>query len=178
MTSASDFELVGLAAGGDENAFTCLLERHYDLIFKVAFKWCGDRTEAEDIAQDVCVKLVRSIESFDYRSKFETWLYRVTINTAKDRHKARRGYASEAKGDFETAGLNFQPVTEPERHVALTRALDGLNALPARLRDAVMLVYVEDLSHKEAAQVLGCAETTISWRIFMARRKLKALWSV
>ena len=178
MISASDFELVGLAAGGDENAFTCLLERHYDLIYKVAFKMCGNRTDAEDIAQDVCVKLARSIESFDYRSKFETWLYRVTINSAKDRHKAGKRYASEAHGDFENAAWSSWPAAEPERHVALMRALDGLDALPDKLRDAVMLVYVEDLSHKEAAQVLGCAETTISWRIFMARKKLKALWSV
>jgi RNA polymerase sigma-70 factor (ECF subfamily) len=178
MTSASDFELAGLAAGGDENAFTCLLERHYDLIFKVAFKWCGDRDEAGDIAQDVCVKLVRSIGSFDGRSKFKTWLYRITINTAKDRHKAGRRYVPEAQAEFAAEASNSQAVTEPERHVALTRALDGLNALPAKLRDAVMLVYVEDLSHKEAAQVLGCAETTISWRIFKARRKLKAIWSV
>lgn len=178
MTNASDLELAGLAAGGDENAFTRLLERHYDLIFRVAFKWCGDRHEAEDIVQDVCVKLVRGIGSFDGRSKFETWLYRITINTAKDRHKARRRYAPEAQGDFETAASNAQAISEPERQAALTRALDGLNALPAKLRDTVMLVYVEDLSHKEAAQVLGCAETTISWRIFKARRKLKAIWSV
>ena len=178
MTSASDFELVELAAAGDENAFARLLERHYELIFKVAFRWCGDRSEAEDIAQDVCVKLVRSIESFDYRSRFETWLYRVTINTAKDRYKAGKRFAPEAREEFDTAALDSPSATEPERHVALARALDGLNALPAKLRDAVMLVYVEDLSHKEAAQVLGCAETTISWRIFKARKKLKAIWSV
>lgn len=178
MTSASDSELVELASGGDEGAFTCLLERHYDLIFKIAFKWCGDRDEAEDVAQDVCVKLVRGIRSFDHRSKFQTWLYRVTINTAKDRSKVRKRYVPEAQVEFAAASSNPEPVTEPERYVALNRAFDGLNALPAKLRDAVMLVYVDDLSHKEAAEVLGCAETTISWRIFKARRKLKAIWSV
>jgi RNA polymerase sigma-70 factor (ECF subfamily) len=178
MTDASDFELAELAAGGDEDAFTRLLERHYDLIFKIAFSWCGDRHEAEDVAQEVCVKLARGIGSFDGRSKFETWLYRVTVNTAKDSHRARKRYVREAQAELETALMNFQPATGPERHVALTRALDGVNTLPAKLRDAVMLVYVEDLSHKEAAQVLGCAEATISWRIFKARRKLKAMWSV
>ncbi len=116
MTSASDLELAGLAAGGDERAFTRLLERHYGLIFKVAFKWCGDRHEAEDIAQDVCVKLARSIGGFDGRSKFRTWLYRITINTAKDRHKARTRYAPEAQSESAAATPNWLHATEPERH--------------------------------------------------------------
>ena len=80
----SDETLVARARGGDRKAFSELIERHYDFIHRTACKWLGRRQDAEDIAQEVCVKLSTAIQSFDGRAAFTSWLYRVTLNVVRD----------------------------------------------------------------------------------------------
>ncbi len=174
MNAESDAELIARAVAGDEQAFARLLERHYATIFRTAFRWCGRRDRAEDVAQEVCVKLARQLAGFDGRARFETWLYRVTINAAKDAERSARRYVSAEEVGAQTQAA--PPGEHPERLLDVQRILEVVQALPAKLRDAVLLVYLEDLSHREAAAVLGCAETTVSWRIFQARRRLREAW--
>ena len=85
--------LVARARNGDRQAFAQLVEAHYDFIFRTACKWCGKRSDAEDIAQEVCIKLAAALKTFDGRSAFKSWLYRVTLNAVRDhqRANARRG---------------------------------------------------------------------------------------
>jgi RNA polymerase sigma factor (sigma-70 family) len=92
INGLSDRELVGRAVGGDSSMFECLVNRHYMLVYRVAYKWCGIRENAEDITQEVFVKLARAIHGFKGGSAFRTWLYRITVNTAKDylRSSARK----------------------------------------------------------------------------------------
>ena len=89
----ADETLIARAVGGDRRAFGELVARHYDFIFRTACKWCGKASDAEDVAQDVCVKLASILKSFDGRSAFTSWLYRVTLNAVRDmqRARARRG---------------------------------------------------------------------------------------
>ncbi len=77
---ASDAELIGLARAGDRRAFAMLVERHYDFIHRVAWRWCGNRADAEDVAQDVCARLGKAIRSFKGEGAFTTWLYALTLN--------------------------------------------------------------------------------------------------
>ena len=85
----ADETLIARALGGDRRAFGQLVERHYDFIFRTACKWCGKVSDAEDVAQDVCVKLASILKSFDGRSAFTSWLYRVTLNAVRDMQRAR-----------------------------------------------------------------------------------------
>ena len=87
MNVDSDEDLVKKAVGGDTEAFADLLGRNYATIYRVAYHFCPNQHDAEDIAQDVCVKLGRSIRGFNGRSQFSSWLYTIILNTAHDHRK-------------------------------------------------------------------------------------------
>ena len=97
---ASDAELVGLARDGDRRAFAALVERHYDFIHRVAWRWSGNRADAEDVAQEVCARLGKAIRSWKGGGAFTTWLYALTLNAARDngRKNAREAAKTEAFG--------------------------------------------------------------------------------
>ena len=164
-----DDPMVRAAMSGDRNAFAALFDQHYELIYRVAFQYTRNRSDAEDVAQETCVKLARHLSSYRFESKFTTWLYRLTLNTAKDLHrKACRKYERAMPDGFDGPGK--QPT--PER-IALTREfIKTVEALPEKLKAAVLLVFRDGLSHRQAADALGCAETTVSWRIHEARKVL------
>lgn len=109
---------------------------------------------------------------FGQKAAFKTWLYRITINTAKDfirKHATKRGY--EAAFALEQGADN--PGSPPEEKLAAQQLYRALDRLPQKQKAAVLLVLAEGMSHKEAARVLNCREATVSWRIFQARKKLK-----
>lgn len=167
----SDLELVRLARGGDGSALERLFERHYRTAYRIAYRWCGSRQDAEDAAQEVFIKVARGLHSFRETSSFTTWLYRIVVNTAKDMH--RRSAARVRLAD--DAGRQGPPQAQaaadpPPGDAAL--AWEAVGALPEKQRTALLLVFGEGLSHREAAAVMGCPEVTISWRIHQARRKL------
>jgi len=172
MTDVSDIELVDLAGGGDAAALEALFERHYLMVYRMAYRWSGVKEDAEDIAQETFVKLVRKLHTFRRKSSFKTWLYRIAANPARDfgrRHARRR--SREEPYDDRRSGHN--PGIRPVDGLTTARLRETLKGLSTGQREAVLLVFGEGLSHREASLVLGCREVTISWRIFQARKKLR-----
>lgn len=172
-TAANSNDLVQRAKGGDRLAFEQLLETHYDFIFRTACKWTGKKSDAEDIAQEVCIKLATAIRSFDGRSAFTSWLYRVTLNMVRDtqRSTSRRDRTVDA---FSLVHPDDDPGSQEE--AATARELwAAVGALPDKQREAVMLVYAEDMSHAEAAEIMGCKEATVSWHVHEAKKTLRGL---
>lgn len=172
MDHYKDNELVELSRGGDAKAFEHLVGRHYEMVFRVSYRWCGVKEDAEDIAQEVFVKLAQKLKTFGQKSAFKTWLYRITVNAAKDflrKCATKRGY--EAAFAQEQEGSN--PGIPPENHLEVKRLYGVLGRLPEKQKATMILVFGEGMSHLEAARVLECPEATISWRIFQARKKLK-----
>jgi len=174
MDDYTDIELVDLARGGDARAWQALFERHYPMVHRLAFRWCGAGQDAEDVAQEVFVKLVRKLQTFRRRSSFRTWLYRITVNTARDsgRRLSLRQSRHESLSD-ERPGND--PADPPRDMVMVSWIESALDRLPAPQKEAVLLVLGEGMSHGEAAEVLGCMEATVSWRIFRARGTLRTL---
>ena len=172
MDFYDDIELVKLSVDGDIAAYAHLVKRHYMTVYRVSYKWCGIREDAEDITHEVFIKLAQKLKTFRQKSSFKTWLYRITINTAKDFHRKHA-----AKHTYETAFALEQGPGNPtplrDEHLDATRLYKALNKLPEKQKSTILLVFSEGLNHREAAQVLNCSETTISWRIFQARKKLK-----
>jgi len=172
MTNYSDTELADLSLNGNERAFENLIERHYLSVYGLSYKWCRIREDAEEITQEVFIKLTRKLNNFNRKSSFKTWLYRITINTAKDYSRkiaARRRYESAFSDDLPHGhpdGTSPDSITARQVYAAMDK-------LPDKQKAALMLVAAEGLSHKEAADVLGCSETTVSWRIHQARKRLK-----
>jgi RNA polymerase sigma-70 factor (ECF subfamily) len=158
--------LVRSAADGDADAFTELFHRHYDVIYSYAYRLSLRQADAEDIAQDTFIKAARNLAAYRPDAAFRNWLFRICTNTARDwaRKQQRRTALTETLD-------HASPVNETDED---QRPLEeALGSLPAELRSAIALVFYEGMSHAEAASVLGCAETTVSWRVFRAKQKLK-----
>ena len=172
-TQAVTRALVVRAQNGDAEAFAELIEDHYDLIHRTAWKWCGNRDDAEDIAQDVCVKLGRAIAGFDGRSAFSSWVYRITLNAVRDMQRAgkRRGRYADA---YAEVSPEDQPA-EQEEAATSNQLWAAVRKLPEKQRDAVLLVYAEELSHAAAAEIMGIREATVSFHVHEARKTLRGL---
>jgi RNA polymerase sigma-70 factor (ECF subfamily) len=165
-----DRDHVDRAVAGDRDAFEALLRRHYDRIHRVAWRLTGSRAQAEDIAQDVCCTLVEKIGSFKGEARFTTWLTGIVVNACRD-HR-RRGLTLGRLRERLSVLAGLAP--SPDGRDAYQRSwiASALGQLDPLLRDTIVLVVGEDLTHAEAARALGVAESTVSWRMHEARRQL------
>lgn len=168
----SDDELVAAAVSGDERAFSTLVRRHSDAVYGHALRFFGDKSAAEDATQEVFLKVFRSLATFDHRSGFSTWLYRVTRNVCLD--MARRGTRQPIPVD--PLDLVPTPVADFSDSVANRHAVEhAMHALSPEDRAALDAVTLFDLSYEQAAAVLGVPQGTVKSRVFRARRLLVSL---
>ncbi len=169
----TDEALARAAGGGDRAAFARLVERHYGVILRLAARHAQDPADAEDLAQDICVKLARKIALFDGRARFSTWLYALALNACRDHLRAlgRERRKRAEYGDF--ARLALEDSAEATRRARYLREM--LDELDEPLRETALLVLDHDLSHAQAGEILGCKESTISWRMHEIRKRLKGM---
>lgn len=172
MTTDDD-SLARAAAGGDRDAFSALLTRHYDRLFAFAFRLTGQRAEAEDLTQDICLALPRKLTSFRGEARFTTWLYRVAVNAAHDRRRraATHARAAASWGEWETS----RRAADAETGEATDWLTHAMTRLKPDLRDTAVLILAEDLTQAEAARVLGIGEGTVAWRMSEVKKHLRAL---
>ena len=174
MSDGSDQALAGRAALGDAAAFARLIERHYDRIHRIAWRLTGAATDAEDVAQDVCVKLASAIKAFRGEAEISTWIWRITYNAATDVLRARqRVRPVEPSEMLALVDAQATETLEPDREGG--ELWQTVKRLPGQQRDAILLVYGEEMSHAEAAVVMGCTEKTVSWHLHAARKRLKTM---
>jgi RNA polymerase sigma-70 factor, ECF subfamily len=168
-----DSSLVRRAQGGDRSAFSALVERHYGLAHGCAYRRTGNRADAADVAQDVMAKFGAAIFSLKEPAALRGFLLRLTINAVTDFFRKR---SREARGNAayftDPSAQAFEEDGDGDQDSALWAAV---RQLPDQQRDAVLLVYADGASHREAAQALGCAEATVSYHVHKARKTLKTL---
>jgi RNA polymerase sigma-70 factor (ECF subfamily) len=170
-----EIALVERARDGDVAAFEALVRAYADAVYGHALRFFGEPATAEDAAQEVFVKVYRGLGSFDGRSAFSTWLYRVTRNVCLDQYRRGRGRP-----------VPYDPADLPERATAdhadaatLSAALESaVVALPPEERDAFNAVALFGMSYEEAAVTLEAPVGTVKSRVFRARRTLIALLSL
>lgn len=172
-TEPDDADLATRARDGDRDAFALLVERHYEFIHRVAFRWCGRPADAEDIAQEVCMRLGRAIGSWRGQGAFTTWLYRLTLNAARDHGRTGRREAARLEAFATQALIGGEAAEEPDD--AAERLWARVRDLPDRQREAILLVYGEGMTHAQASDVIGCSENTVSWHVHEARKRLKQM---
>jgi RNA polymerase sigma factor (sigma-70 family) len=166
-----DQDLVDRAAHGDRTAFETLLRRHYELMHRIAWRLTGSRTDAQDIAQEVCCALVEKIGSFKGEAKFTTWLIGIVRNACHDHHRRGSALTRLTRHLSVVAGLQQPPDgRDLYRRSWLASELAQLEPV---VRETIVLVVGEGLTHAEAALALGVAESTVSGRIHEARRRVK-----
>jgi RNA polymerase sigma-70 factor (ECF subfamily) len=139
------------------------------MIHALTYRMCGSASYSEDLAHDVFVQAYRNLGSFRGEAKFTSWLYRIAINLCIHWRKSEMRRA-EVEGAWAQSAQQH-----PGDNGGSERVHNALARLSPKQRAAVVLTAMEGLSHAEAAQVLGCAEKTLSWRLFMARKRLSAL---
>ncbi|WP_062063448.1 RNA polymerase sigma factor [Cellvibrio sp. OA-2007] len=173
MNAADQSELIRTAQGGDSQAFAQLLANQYDSIYRFAYRWCGNPSDAEDITQLACIKLAQTIAQFRFEAAFSSWLYRLVINCAKDWYKSQNRHQHD----------NIDHWIEPERapdqtaenSIYLQQLLGLLDQMAEGFKEAALLVHGEGLSHAEAAAILQVKESTVSWRLHEIRKQLQLL---
>jgi len=166
---ATDDDLASLATQGNRAAFEALLRRHYDLMHRVAWRMTGSQTDAQDICQDVCCALVERIASFRGEAKFTTWLVGIVRNACHDHHR-RYQTLTRLKGHLAVLAEMAVP---PDGRDLFRRSwlASELARLSPLLRETVVLVVGEGMTHAEAATALGVSESTISGRMHEVRRQ-------
>jgi len=176
-----DRELVERVQDGDKSAFDLLVRKYQSKIVKLVSRYVHDPSEALDVAQEAFIKAYRALPSFRGDSAFYTWLYRISINTAKNHVVAlgRQPVNSESEiGDSEQFDINnrLQEIDTPEG-MALTgeiqdTVLRAIEALPEDLRTAIMLRELEGMSYEEISQAMDCPVGTVRSRLFRARESI------
>jgi RNA polymerase sigma-70 factor (ECF subfamily) len=133
-------------------------------------RFTGDAEAADSLTQEAFLRALRGLGGFRGRSALGTWITRIGLNLALNERRRRREAPLPA---VEPAGETESPSRNAERREVRERVRAGLAALPGDLRDALLLTFFAGRTHAEAAAELGCAEGTVSWRVFEAKRRLR-----
>lgn len=181
---ADEGEDLDRARQGDREAFGRLVRRHQRRVYAAALHILGNHSDADDATQEAFVRAYRGLAAFDGRADFFTWLYRIAVNTALNALRSgKRGAALSHRGGTEAAHIGGRPealgqeVRSPAQHAQqtgeLARVLDAVAQLSPALRVTIVLATIEELPHKQIAEILEIPEGTVAWRVNEARRLLK-----
>ena len=167
-----DPDLLRRAQKGDEQAFTVIVRAYETPVHNYVLRLTGDRTLAEDLTQEVFVRVFNGLPKFSLRCKFTTWLFQVTKNRVLDelRARERRPHGMVAFDDVPPLETYDQPVERTETIDAIWRAVQDLNP---DLKMALLLRDVVGLSYNEIADSLEITLATVKWRIFKAREEVQ-----
>ncbi len=169
----SSEKLAAEAAAGSAEAFRALFERHYDLMYRVAFRTLGQQADAEDLVQEICAALPKKLASFRSDAKFESWLYRVVVNAGRDLMRKRGAQARAADGWGDVEVMQREAAMEKKENLSwLARAMQRLSP---ELRETVALVLGEEMTHAQAGKVLGLKEGSVSWRMNEVKKELRLM---
>jgi RNA polymerase sigma-70 factor, ECF subfamily len=174
----TEARLLARAQAGDVSAFERLSSAYADRLFMLLLRLLGDRSEAEDVAQEVMLRAWRGIARFQGQSSYFTWLYRIAVNEANRalEKKARRPAGVSIGAD--ELQLPASPAHDPSRQAEnreLRRVLGhALAELPPALRTAIVLRDVEGLSTQEAAEIAGVSQAAFKSRLHQARLRVRA----
>lgn len=180
MSDATEAELLVAAQAGDRRAFSRLVRIHQRRVYACAVSMLGDGGDADDAVQETFMRAWRAIARFDGRSQLSTWLYRVCVNVCLNHIRKRKRHDAADLADPRVPEPKADPTqgnTDPRRALEARqlqgRLADAVDGLSESLRTTVIMVLVDGMPQKEVAEILGCSEGTIAWRIHEARRRLR-----
>ena len=158
---------------GDREAFRLLFEAYKDRVFSIACYSLGDETAADDITQQIFVKLFTRIGQFRGDSEFTTWLYRLVINACLDERRRQRRLLPVAEFlPMSKAAYRKSPEPGYERREIAGSVREAIGGLKPKMRLPILLKYIEGLSYEEIAAVLGCSKGTVASRLNRAHKAL------
>jgi RNA polymerase sigma-70 factor (ECF subfamily) len=167
-------ELVERCQRGETDAFRALFEKHKDAVYSIALRYSGDTAAAQDIAQDTFLKLFSTVGSFRGDSNFESWLYRMVVNSCFDqKRKSRRlkPLVDEFLAVLRTPDVSV--LDDLMRSEMSTHVRSVVESMAPEQRMVIILRYTQGLSYDEIAGILGCAPGTIASRLNRAHKVLE-----
>lgn len=175
-----DHELIEKIKIGDATAFQELFERYKRLVINVCYRLIGNKDEAEDLTQDVFLKIFRSARHFKHRSQVSTWIYRIAINRSLNhlRQKKYQRWFSLDSDPGSSESLDFELCSDdcPEREFQKQErekiVLNAIKSLPVEQRVTLMLQRYEGLSCQEIAAIVNCSVGAVQARLHRAKKNL------
>ena len=162
---------------GDQTAWELIVKQHWRKVFNVAYKFVGKHDEAEDLTQDIFLKIFKALHTFDRRANFQTWIISISRNLCIDHYRSVRKERQTIAREVDTTDL--QPASRERTPYALAEHRDlraqlkqALETLPSTLRTAVVLRDLQELSYQEIADQLQLPEGTVKSRINRGRLEL------
>jgi RNA polymerase sigma-70 factor (ECF subfamily) len=168
-----DRQLVRLAKKGNKAAFGKLTRRYRDPVLAIAYDFLNDYESAQDVAQDVFMKAFKNVGDFEEKSRFSSWLYRITVNASLDARKSkvrRRKYLLSRKKIPDASQV---PEEINQKTGIDDILLEAINSLSDQQQSAIVLRYFHDKSVREVADVLDCTESTVRSHLHRALQKLE-----
>jgi RNA polymerase sigma-70 factor (ECF subfamily) len=169
--------LIEQCLAGDQLAWEQIVRQNWRKVFNVAYKFVGKHDEAEDLTQDIFLKIFKALNTFDRRANFQTWIISISRNLCIDHYRSVRKERQTIARDIDSSEL--QPATHERGPYALAEHEDlrqqlrqALETLPIALRTAVVLRDLQELSYQEIADRLGLPEGTVKSRINRGRIEL------
>jgi RNA polymerase sigma-70 factor (ECF subfamily) len=175
MDNKADINYIEQILAGNSNAFSFIVDRHKNKAFNLAFRICGNREEAEEIAQDSFLKAYRSLTSFKMKSSFATWFYRIVYNTSISNVRLKKKGILSLE-DFPADATDFigGNTSEDEAESEYRNSLINfaLQKISEEERGLVSLFYYEEMSTDEISDVTGISKSNIKVKLFRARQKM------
>jgi RNA polymerase sigma-70 factor, ECF subfamily len=169
---------------GEKEAFREIVDRYQDMIYRTAYSFLGNRSDAKDAVQDVFIKVYRRLSSYNPRYPFKPWLYRVAVNQIRTSTKRVRKISFkespvddtilDGKPAAEKAPAPLDELINEERKRQIT---GSLNALPESIRSVMVLYYLEGLSVDEVGDTLGLGKENVKSRLHRGRKKLREFFT-
>src|ERR671918_453995 len=162
---------------GDQDAWVRIVRQHWRKVFNIAYKFTGKHDEAEDLTQDVFLKIFKSLDTFDRRANFQTWLVSVSRNLCIDHYRSVRKERETIDrdvdpGDLTPASTTASPYAQIELRDRVTLLRQALEKLAPTLRTAVMMRDIQEMTYQEIADALDLPEGTVKSRINRGRTEL------
>ena len=180
MEALSDDQLVAHAKKGNVDAFTELASRHHEKVFQTILWMTKNQQDADDLCQEAFLHAFKHLKKFKQKSSFYTWIYRIavnlTLNFLKKRMREKKRSAKPVEDCIqESSGFpdRFSPEKSSLRKELRQKLKQAIDSLPDPYKMSFVLVVIQGMSHSQASEVLGCSESTISWRMFKARKMLQ-----
>jgi RNA polymerase sigma-70 factor (ECF subfamily) len=178
MTGRSDVDLMLALKGGDERAFAELVSRHRDAVVNLTYRYLGNFSDAEDLAQEVFLKVYRARDRYEPSAKFTTWLYRVAVNACLNEVRDRRNRPTFAAKGLEdpavpTEGPGRSPLEETERSELREHVRAAMEELPERQRLALLLNKFHGLGYEELAESLELTVPAVKSLLVRARESVR-----
>lgn len=173
--NAEDLALVAAFKRGEESAYTALVIKYREPVYRLARRMLHSHEDAADVAQEVFIRVHRALAKFAARSQLRTWLFRITVNLCLDYsgRRSRDVLAGLREFLWQPAAAHDGPVEHAERRELAEVVARAIDALPPRQKAMVVLRVYQDLPYAEIGRIMGCAEGTVKATMFAAFGKLR-----